>query len=212
MEMEFAGEFETHITVSIQASSEIERLRQWGLDRDLKFLHIVLDRGVSISQPMVTQRGCGNLTSELAIARDLAIDLNAAGFSVVRIKIEAAPGNQDIPQSDRAALNHGRDRYFEHHLKLLLEPGFNDFQLLRELVERHSAHLSRNALQIRRDNYQERFITQRCVAIGQIEARKQLQILSTAIATLGYTVLSIVEEFVVYDSNLALDLGWMKMN
>jgi hypothetical protein len=203
MDTEFAGEFETHITVNLQDLAEIPRLQQWGATRNLKFLHILLEGGSHISQPMLTRRGYGNLTSELQMAKNLEIDLNRANFSVSRIKIEAAPWNQDIPQSDRSASTQAH-RYFEHHIKLSLE-STTDILPLKELTHQHSAHISRNALKIRADGYRERFVTQRCIGVGQIEAQNRLRILVESIESLGYVPIDIEAEFVVYDSNLALD-------
>jgi hypothetical protein len=208
--MQFTGEFETHVTVSLKNNiDEIEQLHRWCIDRNLKFLHILLDRGISRSQPMLTRRGRGNFADELKIANNLSQDLNAENFPVVRIKIEAAPGNQGVPQSDVEALAHPIDRYFEHHVKLLLESS-TDILPLQELAREHSAHLSRNALQIRLDGYQERFVTQRCMNVGRIEAKKQLQLLLDAIESCGYRSIDLEAEFVVYDSNIALDLGWIQ--
>jgi len=206
--MEFTGEFETHITVGLKDSNQFEALQAWGIARGLKFIHIVLDRGIHVSQLMLTRHGKGGLTDQLKIASDSSKSLNAEGLSVARIKIEAAPWNQDVPQSNAEAVNHPGDRYFEHHIKLLLEPSAN-IVTLRELAEAHSAHLSRNVLRIRNDDYRERFVTQRCLAVGRVEARQQLQNLLNAIAPLGYLVLEVEEEFVVYDSNLKIDAGWI---
>jgi hypothetical protein len=83
MDTEFAGEFETHITINLQDLAEIPRLQQWGATRSLKFLHILLERGSHISQPMLTRHGCGNLTSELQMAKNLEIDLNIEAEFVV---------------------------------------------------------------------------------------------------------------------------------
>ncbi len=203
MNQEFTGEFETHLTIDLHDSSDIPRLRQWGINRQLKFLHILLERGTHISQPMLTRRGCGNLTSQLSIAKDLAIDLNLANFPISRIKIEAAPWNQDIPQSDRLASTQAH-RYFEHHIKLSLE-STTDILPLKELTHQHSAHISRNALKIRADGFREQFVTQRCIGVGQIEAQNRLRILVESIESLGYLPIDIEAEFVVYDSNLSLD-------
>ena len=207
--MEFAGEFETHITVSLTNIYGIERLQGWCLDRQLKFLHILLAEGTQISQPMLTRRGWGDFADELKIAENLVTALNSENFPVVRIKIEAAPENRGVPQSDLAALAHPADRYFEHHVKLRLESDL-DLSPLHELVKRHSANLSRNAIRLRLDGFHDRFVTQRCMGVGWVAAQRQLQLLVGAIESLGYTPIAIASEFVVYDSNLALDRGWIK--
>jgi hypothetical protein len=208
-DMDFTGEFETHITVRLDNSIGLDRLQQWCSDRDLKFLHILLDRGETVSQPMLTRRGRRNFADELKIANHLAEDLNAEDFPVIRIKIEAAPWNQGVPTSDAEALANHANRYFEHHVRLSIEPT-TDLQPLRELAQTHSAHLSRNALQLGCNGCQERFITQRCMGVGRSEAEKRLQILVDSIESLGYTPIDIEAEFVVYDSNFALDNGWIQ--
>ncbi len=204
--MAFKGAFETHITVEFH---QIDRLQQWCAARELQLLHILLDRGATRSQPMLTRRGYGDLDGELKIANELAQALTNAGFGVVRIKLEAAPENQDIPQSDSEARCHSPERYFEHHLKLRLSPT-QDLRELAELASQHAAHLSRNALQ-RHDLFQERFVTQRCGGVGQSEANHRLNSLVKAIASAGDRPIDIRTEFVVYDSNLALDRGWIRM-
>lgn len=207
--MQFTGEFESHITVSVNNNIDgIKRLQGWCIDRNLKFLHILLDRGVNRSQPMLTRRGRGNFADELKIANSLCQELTAENFPVVRIKIEADPRNQGVPQSDVEALAHPIDRYFEHHVKLLLESS-TDILPLQEIARQHSAHISRNALQIRLDGCQERFVTQRCMGVGRIEAKKQLQLLLDTIESCGYRSIDVEAEFVVYDSNLSLDFGWI---
>jgi hypothetical protein len=208
--MEFTGEFETHITIQPTQADSIAALEAWASDCGLKLLHIVLDRGKTRSQPMLTQRSNGTLNSELQTARLIGAALQRANFSVTRIKIEAAPSNQGIPQQGEEISQHSANRYFEHHIKLLLDPTA-ELQPLRQLAIEHKAHLSHNQLRLRNDGQQERFITQRCFNIGQIDARHQLQKLLAAIQTnLCHRPIKIEEEFVVYDSNLSIDDGWLE--
>lgn len=207
--MEFAGEFETHITVCLNNLDDAKLLHKWSANHGLKCLHIVLDQGATPSQPMLTRHGGGKLTQQLEIAVALCQALKTDGFSAVRIKIEVASKNPHVPQSNIEALSHPCDRYFEHHIKLLLESSA-DILPLTELAEQHSARLSRNALQTHSDNCNERFINQRCMKMGRVEAQQKLQKLLNAIACLKYTVIEVEEEFVVYDSNLALDAGWIQ--
>src|SRR5690606_4851849 len=74
----------------------------WAAEHGLKFTHIELDAGETPSQPMVTYHGHGTLTGELAVARERSEALAAAGFPVLRTKIEAAPADHGVP-ADRAA-------------------------------------------------------------------------------------------------------------
>ncbi len=207
--MEFAGEFETHITIGLDSASGIEALRDWGRENGLKCLHILLERGKTASQPMLTRRGCGLLSGELLVARKLDQRLKASGFTVARVKIEAACTNQDVPQTDSDAANHPYSRYFEHHVKLVLHVQA-DVMALIELAQKHSAHVSRNALRQLIDGRHERFVTQRCRAIGREGARGKLEALLDALAAHGYQTADVEEEFVVFDSNADIDAGWIE--
>lgn len=207
--MEFTGEFETHYTIHLDPTTpDLEALRAWGAEHGLKCLHILLSRGDSASQPMLTGRGQGTLSGERARAEEIAKSLQATGFPVTRVKIEAAPWNEDVPQSLDEARNHPPDRHFEHHIKLLLEPDAN-IALLMAVAVGHDAHLSRNALKQREDGRRERFVTQRCFGVGRDQAKRRLDALFAALDALGQTVVDIEEEFVVYDSNIELDRGWL---
>ncbi len=206
--VEFEGEFETHVTVRAAGPDDVDALRAFTERHRLKFHHIVLDRGRTPSQPMVSLRGRGNLSGELAAAADLSRRLTAAGLIVTRVKIEVAPDNRDVPDSDAEAAARHPDRYFEHHVKLALDAG-TDVRPLAGLACGHAAHLSRNARRVREDGMKERFVTQRCHAVGRPAARGRLDALLAALAAGGYMILSVEEEFVVYDSNPAVDAGWL---
>jgi hypothetical protein len=207
--MEFNGEFETHITVRLGQADEVCALRAWGAKHALKCLHILLDRGQCVSQPMLTRRGHGMLSTELATATQLSRELGDAGFEVTRIKIEAGPTNRDVPQTDSDAIRVHRNRYFEHHIKLLLDP-LTDIKTLTQLAERHFAHLSRNVLRDRESGGQERFVTQRCSSVGRVTARALLDDLLSELEQSGYRVIDVEEEFVVHDSNGEVDAGWIQ--
>jgi hypothetical protein len=206
--VEFEGEFETHITVRAEGPSVVDALRAWADRHGLKFHHIVLDRGLTPSQPMVSRRGRGGLSGERAEAADLGRRLAADGFAISRVKIEAAPGNRDTPASDAEAADHHSGRYFEHHVKLALDPD-TDLTTLAALAQTHAAHLSRNARRVRADGRSERFVTQRCYAVGRPSAHRRLEALLAALEAGGYPVLSVEEEFVVHDSAPGVDAGWL---
>ena len=206
--MNYFGEFETHLTVGQTDAEGLVRLQDFGKSRGLKCLHIILDQGQTTSQPMLTRRGHGDLQEQLQLARKVGQELNELGFHLNRIKLEAAPFNQGVPQSDQAATTVSPPLYFEHHLKLLLDANV-DLQYLRELAMRHSAHVSRNALRVRADGLQERFVTQRFWSIGATSAHQHCVALTSELVARGLEVLETEEEFVVYDSNLELDAGWI---
>jgi hypothetical protein len=204
----FPGEFETHLTVDLPDGAAVTRLADWARARGLKFTHIVLGRGRAPSQPMVTRYGRGRLGEEREAARALAAELAGAGFVVSRVKVEVAPGNTGVPRTDSAASAVSAGRYFEHHVKLLLKADA-DLEAIAAMVRPCGGHLSRNAIKARADGRQERFVTQRCHGVGRGAARRRFEKLLAALAAARLEVVDVEEEYVVYDSNLAADDGWM---
>jgi hypothetical protein len=199
----FEGLFESHLTVAPTADDE--RLRSLAERHGAKYTRIVLDRGSSPDQPMVTVRGHGVLDEQRALTEAWARRLRAAGFLVNRAKIEAAPGNADVPQT--ADLPDGC--YFEHHVKVVPADDAG-IAVVRAISERHAAHVSRNARRVLPDGRHERFVTQRCHDAGQPEARGRLAALVDELTAAGYPPVEVEQEFVVFDSNLAMDDGWIR--
>lgn len=207
--MEFTGEIETHLTVHLSETKTIAELQTWGAAHGLKCLHIILEQGNAPSQPMLTKRAGSKLSDEFAAASRLKELLISEGFPVLRIKIEAAPWNEDVPQSAAEVIEQSPERYFESHIRILCGKEADNSELI-EAVTPHSAHLSRNALRQRENDSEERFVTQRSAKVGYVESRRRLNAILSAIRNLGYTVIDVEEEYVVYDSNLEIDAGWIK--
>lgn len=199
----FDGEFEVHLTVACGGAAA---LRSFAAAQGLKCLHIELARGASAFQPMLSWRDRGALARQCARAEAVAAQLRAQGLTPVRIKIEAAPGNRDVPQDDAQAT---AGRYFESHIKLLLDAGA-DLAALAERVRGHRAHLSRNALRRREDGLDERFVTQRSLG-GLRRAQAELRALLAVLDEAGLRRLGVETEYVVYDDNLAVDDGWIDL-
>jgi hypothetical protein len=202
MPPEIPGPFESHLTLAATAS--LEALRAFAAQQGVKVTHIVLAGGVSPSQPMLTRHARGTLQTELAALEALAAACAAAGFVVTRTKIEVESDHAAAPATAEEATDPAT--YFEHHLKLLL-PREADLSPLLAIAQAHHAHLSRNALRTRADGRQERFVTQRRHHATRDQASAALAELRRALA--GYSVLEVEQEFVIYDSNLALDAGWI---
>lgn len=154
------GDFETHVTVRADRPDTIASLGAWAAAHGLKLTHIVLDRGRTPSQPMLTLHGTGSLDEQRRTAEQCVERLARAGFTVVRTKIEAAPWNAGVPQTDAEAATLPAHCHFEHHIKLRLPIPY-DTKRLTAVVEGHSAHISRNARRVLSGGVQERFVTQR---------------------------------------------------
>jgi len=203
--LRFSGDFEIHLTV---APGQGPALADWAPRHGLKFVEIELARGATPGQPMLTLTTSGTLAGAAAAARRIAEQTRSARFEVVRVKIEAAPWNEGVPESDAEARLLGPRYYFEHHIKLVLPDDLGRDELsLAEVVERHGAHLSRNARRTRPDGLRERFVTQRCRLVGARTAGHRLDALLAALATRD--IVTVEREFVVLDSAESLDAGWI---
>lgn len=203
----FIGAFETHVTVRC-ADDTVSRLDAWAATAGTKVTHIVLARGRQPSQPMLTVTGAGTVEEQRQAAGRLVDELEGAGFACVRVKIEASPWTEGVPMDDAQAELLGPEQYFEHHVKLLL-PVDSDLDALAELVAPHRAHLSWNARRTVSGGRQERFVTQRCHRTGLANAGARLEALTAALRRAGHQLLSVEREFVVHDSNTAIDDGWI---
>jgi hypothetical protein len=205
----FAGDFEIHVTIAIPSAHGIGELSVFAAGRDIKFAHIVLDRGSTPSQPMLTMPGHGTLAAQVAAAGSLSRDLAGAGFTVARVKVEAAPWNGGIPADDSAAARLGDAMYFEHHLKVVLDGDPGDGSLAA-LVGRFGARLSRNARRHRADGKAEWFATQRCYRVGLLAAGVRLAALISALTNAGHAPVEVEREFVVFDNAPSVDDGWLE--
>lgn len=192
--------YETHVTVRCRGPEEPERLRRWAAAAGLKLTHIVLSRGRMRDQPMLTLSGSRTRAEEEARAREVVERLRADGFEPVRVKTETSPWAPEVPDGPCPD-----GRYFEHHVKLLLTVGA-DLDALAARVVPHGAHLSWNARRVREDARHERFVTQRHHGDAEGAARA----LGGLLADLGgYEVLSVEREFVLHDSDVSVDEGWL---
>jgi hypothetical protein len=203
----YRGDFEVHLTV--RAVSALDAFRAWCEAGRCKCVRIVLARGVQVEQPMATWwRDDTVLPDVLAEATERARVLGSAGFAVVRVKIEAAPSNDDVPATDADALLQPSCNYFEHHVKLRRETARGRELLLRICLD-HGAHLSRNALREPAEGFEERFVTLRSYRLGRSASEQRLHRLLAALEGAGERIIGVESEYTVHDSNLALDAGWL---
>ncbi|MGW4565806.1 hypothetical protein ACWEN3_26480 [Streptomyces sp. NPDC004561] len=194
--------YETHVTVRCAGPGEAERLRGWAGAAGLKLTHIVLARGRMRDQPMLTLAGSASYEEQSARAAGTVAALRAAGFVPVRVKTESAPWAPEVPDGPC-----GGGRYFEHHVKLLLDADA-DLGALAARVVPHGAHLSWNARRVSGGGRHERFVTQRCREVTGASAQRALTRLLTELE--GAEVLSVEREFVLHDSDESVDDGWLE--
>lgn len=205
---EYWGEFETHLTISpFQGQS---KFRTWCEQHQLKCVEIELARGTSVHQPMASwlHTQPTNLSDVLNYGERMAKSANKAGFKVTRLKVEAAPSNQDVPSSADEARSHSPNNYFEHHIKVRRDSQLG-IELLTKVSQLAGAHLSRNARRKCEDGFEERFVTLRNYGLGRNDSNLELRQLVQKLHEINEQIVEIESEYCVFDSNVALDDGWL---
>ncbi|MFD8015195.1 hypothetical protein [Streptomyces sp. NPDC058955] len=189
------GAYETHVTVRCGSEAESARLEAWAGRRGLKLTTIVLARGRTPVQPMLT---LPDRTGHPA----LVDALRAAGFAPVRVKVETVPWSEEPPGPGGG--------YHEHHLRLAL-PAAYDRAALEALVAPHGAHVSWNARRALPGpgGRHERFVTQRHPGPAPAALRACDDLLAVLTAA-GHEVIGEERELVLSDSDLSMDDGWLE--
>lgn len=203
------GSFEAHLTVDAEDLARRARFERLCEELGVKCVLIELARGVHQSQPMTASYHRGELGSVLAEIEALHARLWAAGFAVVRVKLEAAAMNQGVPDTDDEATR--LDGYFEFHAKVRLPDATDQasIAILRAVCERRAAHLSRNDRKRDERGVAERFITQRVYGAGRPRATEAFDALLRDLAQAGHAVVSMKREYTLYDGKRELDAGWL---
>jgi len=140
--------------------------------------------------------------------------LRAAGFSVIREKVEAVSTNPGVPRDSSDAASSPADRYFEFHLLIDGKHGplsEDDMLALRGLATEFSQRFSRpvplsyNALKPA-----QRFLNLRARGCGVAEAMQPVDQLAAAIAARDLVVKKTIAEYICFDSNRDVDNGWLE--
>jgi hypothetical protein len=202
------GTFEAHVT--IEAANLAERARFQAVCQELgvKCVLIELPHGQTRSQPMTSTYHRGDLAAVVEEVAGLSRNLRQRGFTVTRLKLEAVASNTGVPVSDEEARGFPPGNYFEFHVKATLPEGA-DLAPLRALCHEHGAHLSSNALKREDDGRSQRFVTMRVYGVGRETATERFEGLVQQLRQRGYALSNTLREYTIYDSNIAVDAGWI---
>ena len=203
------GPFETHLTLSAACPADFDELTALVAEAALKLTCIELAHGLHPLQPMVTRHGAGSLATEFKAIAELKAQFHDLGWRVVRTKIEVDAGHAAAPLNAGQAADCPAERYFENHVKILHAPDI-PMAAMVSIAGEVASRLSRNARRIRPDGGHERFFTQRFYRSPRSVARHGLEVLLHRLAAAGFTVLEHEEEYVIHDTNIALDAGWLE--
>ena len=170
------GTFEAHLTVDGDGAGFAAACDALGV----KCVVIALARGAHPQQPMTSTRHAGALADAVDAIDALHARVEAAGFRIVRVKVEA--------DADDAVVVPGG--YFELHAKLARVD-----EAVRAACAAAGAHLSRNEREPG-----VRFATLRA------PTREPL---APFVAALGDAAIAVKAEYALYDDRVELDAGWL---
>lgn len=156
----------------------------------------------------------GGVEDARAAAAADAAHLRAAGFEVIREKVEAMTSCEGVPRTPADAARAPSDRYFEFHV-LIERPGAplgnDDVASLRGLAAALARRLgtpvplSYNALRPG-----QRFLNLRASGVGLDEAGRPVRDLEDMVQKLdGLAVKKVIAEYICADTNRAVDRGWL---
>lgn len=212
------GSFEIHVFVlPLDPDAEQAAAFKRACDGHMKALLLNLDyvgKGfVGVLQSSRYVQG-GICEARAAAAHDARV-LRAAGFTVIREKVEAVATCAGVPRDASDATRSPEDRYFEFHL-LVDRPGRPiddaDVASLRGVADEFSRRLgtpvplSYNALKPA-----QRFLNLRARGVGLAEALVPVRAIEAAVAAMpGLEVKKVIAEYICFDSNRAVDNGWLE--
>lgn len=206
----YRGPVEIHVTVHLDNTEEEKvRFEMACKAQNGKCIWIELEDGQVKNQPMYGRRLPSSAPHQQAAEIYKLVEALSLEFSLMRIKVEASPHNEGIPQTNEAASTEPEDCYFEHHLALHLLPSVNVIEL-KKLAVSYDGYLSRNAFKsVTAAGEHIRFITQRFHNIGQPEADAKLDRLVGYLREVSIPIVDIEREYNIFDSNLDIDRGWI---
>jgi hypothetical protein len=203
-DLDLEGVFESHLTV--EAGGDLQKFRMVCAGLGVKAVLIEAPGALVDVQPMTSayHRGCAR--GALAEAEILAGSLRDAGFLVRRAKLEAMVASRGVPATD--ADGEQRPGYFEFHVKTRLSSAV-DTAGLASLCAQHGGRLSSNAFRQHQGGLVDRFVTLRAHRVGRATAEHRFRALLGALAAAGVPFAEPQREFVVFDSDHRLDIGWI---
>lgn len=157
----------------------------------------------------------GDVASARAAVRADADWLRAAGLRVIREKVESISANAGVPLDAEQGRASPADRYFEFHVLIDRRSGplsDDDMRSLRGLSDEFSAKLSRPVpLSYNAFKPSQRFLNLRARGVGLAQAMEPVNELSKAIERGGILeVKKVISEYICFDSNRAVDNGWLE--
>ncbi len=216
------GIFEIHITVDHRLSNAFILMAQFSSDRGFKQVFAAATQAPPTSTQLMLSAFATKATSSSAAehAEAIAEDMRRVGLVVLRVKVEAHYDNcQGVPEEDPegaaslAPVTAPHTCYFEYHTKA--GKGAYDASLLpaleNDLAEVKGADPRVfTAASVNLYGSGAPLLTVRVYGCGKRTARAHFDRIVKALCVKGYREpLKVHNEYSVYDTNPALDCGWL---
>lgn len=195
--------YEIHITVGTHSTnipSFIDACGEIGVKPIVLELQLTSD---TMQDVMTSSKFSGDDDSVLVEVQRIVSGLSDAGFDVVRKKVETVPWH---PAAPSATTETPRDRYFEAHLAITIQP--DCIPSLRDVVAGY-AHLSRNAFKRSENGTCVVMATVRDYCMGAAAFASHVESVSNMLQSNGFVVDTPIIEYALYDSNTDHDILWV---
>jgi NTP pyrophosphatase (non-canonical NTP hydrolase) len=200
--------YEIHITVGLKDNT-IEDFKQ--SCQSLKIKPILLDLQLKddslIKDIMTSSVVMGNNKMAYCTADLYGKLLEAAGYAVLRTKIETIPWHPAAPSRKHQNPTMPPNCYFESHLNVLCTN--NRRELLKTIANKHNARQSQNVFKIFDDNSFTIMVTYRNSELVYEDFLENLKALKKEIIDNNFGVEKEIVEFSVYDTKISHDSKWI---
>jgi hypothetical protein len=198
--------YEIHVTV---AAAEEAKFR--AACHLLGVKPVMLDLGQPGGEPlkdvMTSSAFYGHNQGALMELRRIVDGLGAAGFEVVRQKIETVDWHPAVPSKAHVSPAMPKGCYLECHLNILSSDDRRE--LLKLLAESNGAHLSRNIFKrVDADHFTVMMTLRRTDLVAE-DFRAEVEKLKRLLAAARFDVEKEIVEFSIYDTKVGHDDAWL---
>ena len=153
--------------------------------------------------------------SALTEVNRIADGLAAAGYLVVRRKIETVPWHPAAPSELNGVRTMPAASYFEAHFNVIVSAATPDtFEAQREalvgLARTHGAHLSRNVFKQLSPTQHTLMLTLRSYADTRERFTERRDVLMAALTAGQFVCDKLITEFSLFDSRVTHDASWLE--
>ena len=191
--------FEVHLTTRNLSEVDLQAFESFCASIGANPLVIELSNGEHYRQPMISKVfRCHHPNQIYTHIDELSAAFKQADFPINRVKIEVP---LEIIREVDDLFPDFTQTYFEWHGKLQVDR----LEALRSKCAAHDAHLSRNAL---KNDPHRRFVTVRDYESLTV-FKERVKKLKTSLQEEHWIFSKEEFEYCIYDSNVALDKGWI---